>query len=518
MNAAHTPRTPHPSGALHALDATLDRFFRATAPVDRGDSVVVAFSGGPDSTALLLGLARLAAADDADGPFRGLRLVAAHLDHGADPGSEERARAAVGIARELGVEAVVERRPVPERTGPGESPEEAGRRVRYAFLEEVRSQERARWVATAHHRDDQAETVALRLLFGSGLEGLGAMRPVRGSLIRPLLALDRATLAAATEEAGLPTLDDPTNRDLSLARNRVRHLLLPRLADDDDRIAERLVGLARATAALREHLEGRFAHLLAPEPSSSGVSRAPTLAGRGSRGEGPPVENGSPRGVGVPRAALAGLPRPLLPHALAYLHRRAGAPYPATAAAAAELVRQLEAGLDTSPDPGGDRARIGCDCGGGWRWEERDDRIELRPPTEGPEAALPRDFSYTLTVPGTLDIPELGVSLRVRREPVAPWMFRGSRKRAALALPVEPGARLVVRRRRPGDRMQPLGAPGTRKLKDLLIDRRIPRERRDRLPLLCLGDRIAWVPGVTVDEAFRVLPGAEQTWVAEVMP
>jgi len=66
--------------------------------------------------------------------------------------------------------------------------------------------------------------------------------------------------------------------------------------------------------------------------------------------------------------------------------------------------------------------------------------------------------------------------------------------------------------------MQPLGAPGTRKLKDLLIDRRIPRERRDQLPLLCLGDRIAWVPGVTVDEAFRVSPEAEQTWVAEVMP
>jgi tRNA(Ile)-lysidine synthase len=100
-------------------------------------------------------------------------------------------------------------------------------------------------------------------------------------------------------------------------------------------------------------------------------------------------------------------------------------------------------------------------------------------------------------------------------------MFRGEAERAGLALPLEPAVRagrLQVRTRRPGDRIRPLGAPGARKLKDVLIDRRIPRERRDRLPLLCFGDRIAWVPGVTVDEAFRIPPGAETAWIAEVDP
>jgi tRNA(Ile)-lysidine synthetase-like protein len=95
---------------------------------------------------------------------------------------------------------------------------------------------------------------------------------------------------------------------------------------------------------------------------------------------------------------------------------------------------------------------------------------------------------------------------------------------------------VVVRSRRPGDRLRPLGAPGTRKLKDVLIDRGVPRRERDRLPLLCVGGRIAWVPGVTVDEAFRLprlprlpeTPGDErgedpaddrpETWTAEVIP
>lgn len=504
MNAVHGP---HPSDTLRnlgALDGALETFFRTATSPRPGDSVVVAFSGGPDSTALLLGLSRLTTAG---GPLDGLRVVAAHLDHGLDPGSRLRARAAGGIARGLGIETVIERRPVGRLMDRGESVETAGRRVRYAFLEEVRLAEDARWIATAHHRDDQAETVLLRLLFGSGLDGLGAMRPVSGPLVRPLLTLDRSTLAAAVAAAGITPVDDPTNRDLSLARNRVRRRLLPALArelpagDGPDRLSERLVRLAEAAAGVRDRLDRHFNELLEPE--------------RPADDEAP---NATAPGIAVRTRALADLPRPLLPHALASLHRRAGAPYPATAAAAAELARQLAPEVVQDRSEAGNRGRIGCDCGGGWRWEASADRLELRPPAARSAGSAPRDFSYTLTVPGTIDIPELGLSLRVRREPVAPWMFRGSRRRAALALPVEPGARLVVRRRLPGDRMQPLGAPGTRKLKDLLIDRRIPRERRDQLPLLCLGDRIAWVPGVTVDEAFRVPPEAEQTWVAEVMP
>src|SRR5262245_5213676 len=105
----------------------LEAFFRDEAPLDPGDGLIAAFSGGSDSTALLLSLARL-----------GLPVTAAHLDHGMDPGSAERARAAARLAERIGVPFVTERREVPRLRRPSESPEAAGRRVRYEFLEEVR--------------------------------------------------------------------------------------------------------------------------------------------------------------------------------------------------------------------------------------------------------------------------------------------------------------------------------------------------------------------------------------------
>lgn len=115
-------------------------------------------------------------------------------------------------------------------------------------------------------------------------------------------------------------------------------------------------------------------------------------------------------------------------------------------------------------------------------------------------------------------IPELAVALSMRRAPVAPWMFRGEPTRAALAFSGEDGSVVTVRSRRPGDRLRPLGAPGVRKLKDVLIDHRVPRERRDQLPLVEIDGRIAWVPGVTIDEAFRLGPGSSLVWVVEVLP
>jgi tRNA(Ile)-lysidine synthase len=461
--------------------AALAGFFTDRAPLDPGDGVVVAFSGGPDSTALLWGLARLA-------ERRGFALAAAHLDHGLDAGSAERARAAARLAAEVGVPLTVERRPVPALAGRGDGPEAAARRVRYAFLDEVRRRRGARYLATAHHRDDQAETVLLRLLRGSGLAGLGAIRPLApagdgGSLVRPLLALPRSTLAAAVAAAGLNPVDDPTNADLARPRNFLRHRLLPALAASEPdlvefTLAERAASLATAAQGALTALDARLDVLLAPRPVAGGLA--------------------------VPAATLRALPAPLLPFALALLHRRAGVPYPASRAARGELERQLAGGTP-----------VACDCGGGWCWSERDGRLAL----DRRRAAAP-PFTYTLTVPGELEIPELALRFRLVRGPVRPWMFRGSPRRAGLALPLAPGGSVTVRSRRPGDRLRPLGAPGRRRLKEVLIDHRVPRRERDRLPLLCLGadgGTIAWVPGVTVDDDFR-LAGDAAAWVAEVEP
>jgi tRNA(Ile)-lysidine synthase len=446
---------------LHSLEL----FFRESAPLAPGAGIVAAFSGGPDSTALLLGLSTL-------GRKHGFRISAAHLDHALDAGSAGRAAAAAEVAARLGVPCTVDRRAVPDLRRPGESAEAAARRVRYEFLEEVRRQAGARFVATGHHRDDQAETVLLRLLFGSGLEGLAGIRAVRGTIVRPLLGVSRAVLREAVEAAGLPWNEDPTNLDLNVPRNRVRHQILPALGQEGARLARLAERAGRAGAALDRRL--------------GGLLEARALDG----------------GVAVDRRSLLSLPVELLPFALAGLHRRAGAPYPAGSAARAELLRQL--GRSSS-------GRLACDCGGGWRWETADNLLILRRMA----VEEPLHFTYTLEVPGTLDIPELSVRVGLHHHPVEPWMFQGSPHRAGLALPLAPGDRVTVRNRRPGDRLHPLGAAGSRRLKEVLIDRRVPQEQRDRIPLLCVDGQIAWVPGITIDQRFRITREAA-AWVAEV--
>lgn len=465
---------------LSALEAFF-RDLRDEVPLDPGDGLIVAFSGGPDSTALLLGLARLAGAG---GRLRGCRLTAAHLDHGMDPGSAQRARAAARLAGGLGVAFVTERREVVRL---GESPEAAARRVRYRFLEEVRARTGARWIATAHHRDDQAETVLLRLMFGSGLEGLGGIRPVHGTVVRPLLDVPRRDLLASL--GVLEAVQDPTNEEMGTPRNRVRRDLLPALDGG---------------SPSHEAGEGATAHpCLEVGPLLARVAtRARCASARIERKLSEHLEvQETAGGIAVERAALERLADALHPFALAWLHRRAGAPWPAGSAARSELLRQLGQG------------RAGCDCGGGWRWEARGELLLLRrrPAEEGRVA----DFSYTLEIPGAVEIPEIALRVGLSRRPVEPWMLSGSPRCAALALPLAEGGRVTVRNRRPGDRIRPLGAGGRRKLKELLIDRRVPRRERDRLPLICVEERIAWVPGVTIDQRFRIA-GEKTAWLAQI--
>jgi tRNA(Ile)-lysidine synthase len=292
------------------------------------------------------------------------------------------------------------------------------------------------------------------------------------------------------EESGLEPVHDPTNADLGVPRNLVRHRLLPHLAGRDPQIVERLCALARAAAAAARRLEEVLSPHLRPRPLSGC------------------------RGAAVDRRALQQLPEPLFAPALALLSRRAGAPHPPGAPARRELRRQLAAASRTADsrtaDSRGVDRGVGCDCGGGWRWEG--DRSSLRLLRREPPAA---HFAYTLRVPGEVEIPELGLKVRLRRGRVDPWMFRGRAERAGLASSLPTGTRVEIRNRRPGDRIQPLGGKERLRLKDLLIARRVPRHLRDRLPLLVIDGMVAWVPGVTIDERFR-LGDEKTTWIAEI--
>jgi tRNA(Ile)-lysidine synthase len=456
-----TIATTRPSDAAATLLAELERFFVEEAPA-KGAPLLVAFSGGPDSCALLWGLARLA-------DRLGCEVHAAHFDHRLDPESAVRARHARALAARL---------EIPWHQGvaarglePGESREAGARRLRYEFLAARRHALGARWITTAHHRDDQVETVLLRLSLGSGPAGLAGIPARSGRLVRPLLALGHQELAAAVGDSGLTPVEDVTNLELDVPRNRLRHRVLPRLPPD---LPGRCLSLAAAATGARARIDKLLDELFGEEAWSE---------------------------PGLSLRELSSLPPALLPWALARLHRHQGLAYPPRGRAVAELARRLKEGRG-----------IRCHCGDGWQWQAVGERLVLR---RGTTPTAP--FAYTLQVPGEVEMAAAGGRLRLSRQQVAPWMWRGAPRRAALDLPLEPGQSVTVRNRRPGDRLQALGSRGKRRLKEMLIDRKMPREEREVLPLLCVSGQVAWVPGVTIHHPFRLRPQTRWAWVAELL-
>ena len=264
-----------PAGARLCMDV---RRFAAEACGGLPERAIVAFSGGADSTALALILRCL-----------GVPLVLAHLDHGLRPESADEAASARRFAERLGVSCVVRRVDVGALAdAEGLGLEDAGRRARYAFFEEVRRVEKADWIATGHHLDDLSEDVLLRLVRGAGWPGLGGMKavdPVR-RIMRPLLGTPRAALEAFLRSLGVDWIEDASNRSDAFRRNRLRNLPLLRaenpslsrsvrtlweLAREDERYWD--AELIPVFAQLRREDEG----LLLPRAAFVGLPRAARL-------------------------------------------------------------------------------------------------------------------------------------------------------------------------------------------------------------------------------------------------
>jgi tRNA(Ile)-lysidine synthase len=208
-----------------------------------GSAIILAVSGGPDSTALLHGAAALAPAHD-------WRLSVAHLDHALrSTSADEAASVAAGAAR-LGLPVEVRRTDVSAlAAGEHRSLEDAGRQARYRFFEEVAAAHGPdTLIATAHTADDAAETILLRLARGSGVRGLRGIPARRGRIVRPLLHARRATLRGALDAAGIAYLHDPSNDDKAHARNRVRAELLPAIERLNPAAVEALVRFGRLAA------------------------------------------------------------------------------------------------------------------------------------------------------------------------------------------------------------------------------------------------------------------------------
>jgi tRNA(Ile)-lysidine synthase len=211
--------------------------------------IVVAVSGGVDSTALLLLLADLAS-------DLGLVLHVAHFDHRIRRTGAADAQFVSDQAARVGATIRIGRAETPPKS------EDDARRARYAFLERARAERRANAVATGHTRDDQAETVLLHLTRGAGVAGLGGMRPSREGIVRPLLCIGRAETAEVCRAAGIAPREDPTNRSLRYARNRIRRKVLPELAAINPQVTSALARIADAAADIASSQRDRATALL----------------------------------------------------------------------------------------------------------------------------------------------------------------------------------------------------------------------------------------------------------------
>lgn len=215
---------------MKELAATVAEIIRRYIPPGKGDTLVVAVSGGIDSMVLLETIHRMS-------DVLGLTTLVAHLHHGLRSEADEDARFVVDQAKARGLEVRMERADVATEAGrTGESIEMAGHRLRHEFLARIAEESGGLTVALGHHADDQAELVLMRLLRGSGGDGIGAMQerdpsPAnrRITLLRPLLGFKKAELVAFGISEGLRWREDASNRDPTFLRNRIRHELLPLL-------------------------------------------------------------------------------------------------------------------------------------------------------------------------------------------------------------------------------------------------------------------------------------------------
>ncbi len=256
-------RVPEVARVRRAAARALDR----DGVLRPGETVVVACSGGPDSTALLDALARLA-------PPRGLRLHVAHVDHGLRPGSAAEAEPVGALAEARGLAFHALR----VQLDPGGSLQDRARSARHGALHRLATEVGATAIALGHTADDQAETVLMRALQGATPRSLRAMSPRDGTLARPLLRVWREQTAAYCAALGLPVVDDPSNADPRFLRSRVRHDLLPRLEEVFPAARRRLVALAEHQRALLAEAPDSHGRVTADHaPATSRGSTDPML-------------------------------------------------------------------------------------------------------------------------------------------------------------------------------------------------------------------------------------------------
>lgn len=430
-----------------------------------GDRVIAAVSGGADSVCLLHILHGLQ-------EELGIELIVAHYDHGFRPEEDEsETRFVRGLAKGMGLGFHSEKGELSTRTN-GASLEEIARDARYAFLDDLSEKLKAHKIAVGHTLNDQAETVIMRLLRGSGPSGLAGIPPVRGrKIIRPLIGIKRDEILSYLEQTGLSYKTDSSNLQTRFLRNKIRLDLMPHLLAFQPRLIEHL---------------GDLAHILRDEDHFMDLQAEKWLKDKA-------VES-TDEAVQIPIAPFLALPHPLRSRVVRRLLLKARKDLRRIVQRHILSISRLAEG----PDP---QAEIHLP--GGLTIKKVYGLLSLSS-DRNPET-MP-SFS-TIDGPGTYPLKDFHCTLLLETlsAELDPFLRKGPQK-TALVDADKIRYPLLVRNPQPGDRFVPLGMKGHRKVKDFFIDLKVPSEKRARTPILFSRDEPVWICGYRIDDRFKVTP------------
>jgi len=430
--------------------------------IGRGDRVIVAVSGGADSVCLLDVLHSLKG-------VLGIELVVAHFDHGLRPGEDEyETRFVKALATSFDCDFVTKKAGPALKLGSA-SLEEKARDARYQSLKKIKGQFSAQKIAMGHNLNDQAETVLMRLLRGSGPSGLSGIPPVRNThIIRPLIEVTRSEIESYLSKRGLSHITDSSNSETKYLRNEIRLHLLPQLEKYQPKIVEIL---GRTAAIMREEntwLEAKATKWLKKW-----------------------AEKGSNDEIVLPLLRFKGLPEPLQNHVIRQALKREGGSLRRISLPNIDAIKRVATGRKPQAEVTLPNMLVVK------RVYDRMIFSKSKPET-------PKRFCYIIDKPGAFDLETLGCTIQieeVERKAMADLTTSAWTACLDADLITYP---LTLRNFRPGDRVVPLGMTGHKKLKSLFIDMKIPSHVRARVPILTQGNKPIWVCGLRIDDRFKV--------------
>ena len=446
-----------------------------------GDSVVVAVSGGADSVCLMRILSDLA------GECR-LKLLIAHMNHAMRGAESDRDEAFVrDLGRDLGIAVETKKMDIPALLKNAKmSPEDLCREERYRFLSEVCRKHQFTKIALGHTLNDRVETVLMNFLRGSGIEGLKGFSPCRGGLyIRPLFDVTRQEVLDFLLQSRISYVTDSSNASDDYLRNRLRNTLIPLLeAQYNPQLSANLITMSDILSLENDYMKS----------AAETVLRQCQFASDG---------NELRLDIGKFRACHPALQRRVAKMLLLKL----------TPAEKGIGFRHIGSVMNLV---NGDNPSGTLDLPYGIQ-VRRDYELLIFAGKKGEGSAPENSFLYPVSIPGVLTLPQWNVTFRFELSEGPGQEAYGADPNRVYMDYDKISFPLAVRSMEPGDRIQPFGMIGRKKISDVLIDLKISRFRRSRLALLVDRDEVLWVPGIKLSEKVRTTPDTGKILKAEII-